>query len=125
MRQSRKAQTKAQEPSARAKLSAAFLEAFEKDFQQNGVDVIKKMREIDPTRYAELAGKLITTIEARQDGVEKANTVEEIAIYLLRNVGLSEDLMTPAIVEETIKANDIFVAELQRIRDAAEGGPLQ
>jgi hypothetical protein len=125
MRQSRKSQSKAaQELSPRAKLSAAFLEAFEQDFQQNGVDVIKKMRETDPTRYAELAGKLIMTIEARQDGVEKANSVEEIAIHLLRNINCPEDWMTPEVIQQTVKAHDAFIAELEAIRDAAQG-PLQ
>jgi hypothetical protein len=36
---------KVTEPSPRAKLSAAFLEAFEQDFRSHGVEVIEKMRQ--------------------------------------------------------------------------------
>src|SRR5262245_41608766 len=104
---------KSAEPSLRAKLSAAFLEAFERDFAANGVNVIEKLRERSPEKYAELAGKLIMSTEPPQDGFESAQSMQEIGVRLLKSVGLAdEDLMTPAMIEEAIEANDRFITEL-------------
>jgi hypothetical protein len=124
MKQSRKSQSKAaQEPSARAKLSAAFLEALEADFREYGKSVIEEMRLKDPTRYAELAGKMIMTIEAPSKGFEECNTMQEIGLKLLENVGATE--ITDDMIAEALKANDILVAKLEAIRDAAQGGSMQ
>jgi hypothetical protein len=124
MKQSRKSQSKTAEPSARAKLSAAFLEALEKDFREYGKSVIEEMRLKDPTRYAELAGKMIMTIEAPSKGFEECNTIQEIGLRLLQNIGCNEADVTEDMIAEAIKANDVMVAELERIRDTALG-PMQ
>jgi hypothetical protein len=122
MKQSRKSQSKAAEPSARAKLSAAFLEALEEDFREYGKSVIETMRLKDPTKYAELAGKMIMTVESKADGFESCQTMQEIGLKLLQNVGCTE--ITDDMIAEALKANDIFVAKLEAIRDAAQG-PMQ
>jgi hypothetical protein len=49
---------KPEEPSLRAKLSTAFLEAFERDFAANGVAVIEALRNKSPDKYAEIAARL-------------------------------------------------------------------
>jgi hypothetical protein len=124
MKQSRKTQTKTAEPSARAKLSAAFLEALEADFRAYGKSVIEEMRLKDPTRYAELAGKMIMTIETPSKGFEECNTVQEIGLKLLQNIGCNEADITDVDIAEAIALNDTMVAGLQRIRDRMQG-PMQ
>jgi hypothetical protein len=115
MKQHRKSQSKAQQPSARAKLSAAFTEAFERDFAKHGVGVIEKMREKYPEKYAELAAKIISTVEPPVSGFESANSLQEIAAGLLKSVGCKENVMTDEMIEQTCKAHDLFVEQLQGI----------
>src|SRR5262249_18905643 len=59
---------KTNEPSPRDKLAAGFLKAFESDFEAHGVDVIERLREKHPDRYADLAARLIATTEPKSDG---------------------------------------------------------
>ena len=106
---------KAAEPSLRAKLSAAFLEAFERDFSTYGVSVIEKLRERSPEKYAELAGKLIMTTEPPHDGFNEAQTMEEIGRKLLQSVGANELALTDDMIEQAIAANDAFIARLGQI----------
>jgi hypothetical protein len=124
MRQSRKSQSKAQELSPRDKLSKAVDEDFAADWAINGRKAVEEMRAKDPSKYVEAAVRRIATAEVKTDGIEKANTVEEIARHLLRNINCPEDWMTPSVIEQTVKAHDAFIAELERIRDAAQG-PMQ
>jgi hypothetical protein len=49
----------------------------------------------------------------------KANSMHEIGCKLLQSVGLAQP--SDADIAEAIKANDVLVAELERIRDAAAG----
>jgi hypothetical protein len=112
-----------EEPSPRAKLSQAFLEALEADFREYGKGIIERMREKDPTRYAELAGKLIMTTEPPPSGLDlnSANSLPELGRALLRAVGTAEDAMSDAAVEQAIKANDVLTATLESIKNKAEG----
>jgi len=103
---------KGAEPSLRAKLSAAFLEAFQSDFEAHGVEVIQKLRERSPEKYAELAGKLIMTTEPPGDGF---NEMEEIGRKLLQSVGANELALTDDMIEQAIAANDTFIARLGQI----------
>ena len=112
---------KSTQPNARERLSKSFLEALGADFQAHGADVIGKMRETHPERYAELAGKLIMTIEQPPDGFENANTMQDLAVQLLKMAGCDEGSITDTMVEQATKAYDSFVAKLEAIRDAAQG----
>ena len=100
--------TKAAEPSLRAKLSAAFLEAFEADFAAHGVNVIEKLRERSPEKYAELAGKLIMTTEPPQQGFNEAQTMEEIGRKLLQSVGANELALTDEMIARAVELNDLL-----------------
>jgi hypothetical protein len=115
----RKAQ-KSAEPSLRDKLSQKFLEALEADFAMYGAEVLTKMRETDPTRYAELAGKLIMSAEPPGPDVDfnKARSMHDMGRLLLKSVGLDD----PSDEEVTcaIAANDAFVQRLEEIRDRAQ-----
>jgi hypothetical protein len=51
--------TGGRKPGARNKLSHAFLEAFAKDFEEHGADVIKIVRMEEPARYLQVAALLM------------------------------------------------------------------
>src|SRR5262249_4510746 len=113
---------KASEPSLRDKLSQAFLEALEADFREYGKSVIETMRQKDPTRYAELAGKLILTAEQPPAGIDfkSARSMEEIGKKLMQSVGMDERIISPEMVQAAIEANNAFIAQLEAIRDRHE-----
>jgi hypothetical protein len=112
--------TKSGEPSLRERLSQKFLEALEADFQAYGTTVLEKMRESHPERYAELAAKMIMTAEPPQPakGLAAANSMQEVGRILLQQVGLPEP--TDEEIEEAIKANDVFLAQLEAIKNRAQ-----
>src|SRR5262249_52993859 len=112
---------KPSEPSPRDKLAAGFLKAFENDFETHGVEVIERLREKHPDRYAELAARLIATTEPKSDGPETANDFHEMAFRLLKSIGMSEFDITEAMIQEAIDANNVFIDRLQAIRDGAQG----
>jgi hypothetical protein len=111
----------AKELSPRAKLSAAFLEALEADFREYGKSVIETMRLKDPTKYAELAARMIAATEAQPtDDLRSARSMEEIGRALLKKVGMSEDLITDARIEEAVAANSRFMTALEQIAALAQ-----
>src|SRR5262245_55688118 len=112
---------KPNEPSPRDKLAAGFLKAFESDFETHGVEVIQRLREKHPDRYAELAARLIATTEPKSDGPETANDLHEMAFRLLKSIGMNEFDITEAMIQAAIEANNVFIDRLQAIRAQAEG----
>jgi hypothetical protein len=115
-----KSKAKAIEPSLRAKLSAVFLEALEADFQENGVEVIKALREKHIDRYAELVARTIASTEPKESTWDECKTPADMARKLLKSVGCDEDWMTDGVVELAVQANDEFITRLQEIRDRAQ-----
>jgi hypothetical protein len=116
--------TKSAEPSLRERLSQKFLEALQEDFELYGKTVLEKMRESHPERYAELAAKMIMTAEPaeQKEGYAQAKSMKEIGMRLLQSIGVIEP--TDEQVEEAIAANDVFVEQLEAIRDRAQFGEL-
>jgi hypothetical protein len=108
---------KAAEPSLRDKLSKNFLEALEADFREYGKDVIEQMRTKDPTRYAELAGKMIMTTEPREPSLENARNMREVAAALLKSVGFVDP--DDHSIEQAIQLNNKFIDDLQNIYQCA------
>lgn len=107
------------EPSLRDKLSEAFLKAFQADFETHGVEVIQEMRSKDPTRYAELAGKLIMTTEQRPtNDLANAKSMHELGRAWLVQVGLAEP--SDKDIEDAVAAHNRFLVDLEHI--AAEFG---
>jgi hypothetical protein len=95
-------------------LSQDLLQNFAADFATNGVEVIQKLREESPARYAELAGKLIMNAEEpSNESFAGAKSMDEIGAKLLKTVGLEEP--TKRQIAAAIKANDQFIARLERI----------
>jgi hypothetical protein len=110
---------KTSEPSLRDKLSAAYLEAFQKDFEANGVAAIEALRRESPAKYSEIAARLIAATEPQQNptGIGGAGSMQEIGRRLLQSIGMVEP--DDAAIEAAIAANDRFVQALEQIRDSA------
>jgi hypothetical protein len=113
-----KKSSKANEPTTRDKLSASFLKAFQSDFDAYGVETIEKLRAESPSKYAEIAAKLVTAIEPKSD---EPRDMRSMIIRLLKEVGANEFEISEAMIEQAIEANDEFINRLQAIRAAAEG----
>jgi hypothetical protein len=107
---------KASQASARAELSADFLRSFQADFKAHGEEVIERMRLESPTKYAEIASRLIAASDPPSEGTfASANSMHDIGLRLLRSIGLNEP--SDEQVTLAIAANDVFVATLEKIRD--------
>jgi hypothetical protein len=107
----------AKAPNLRDKLSQAFLSAFDDDFQLHGVDVIQQLREKDPVKYAELAGRIIATVAQPLDPNDYArcDSEQDIARKLLHQVGVTDDQLTQDMVERAEKANSELLERLLTI----------
>src|SRR5215831_12470638 len=106
------------EPSARDKLSAAFLKAFEADFENYGIEAIEKLREESPAKYAEIAARLITATEPKS---EEPKDVRSLAIRELKDVGMDEFQITENMIEEVIKSGEKHLDTVLAVKAAAEG----
>ena len=109
---------KAAEPSARDKLSASFLKAFQNDFEMYGTETIEKLREKSPEKYAEIAAKLIAAIEPKADGFEQCRNKQDIGRKLLESIGFRDP--DDRSIEEALEANDRFITALQQIHACAQ-----
>jgi hypothetical protein len=113
--------SKIAEPSVRDKLGGTFLRAFQSDFEANGVDVIVRLREKYPERYAELAAKLIAATEppSEQDAFSQCKSTQDIGRHLLLQVGAEEYAITPDMIEQALEANDPLLETLTSIAASA------
>jgi hypothetical protein len=106
---------KPSQASARAELSADFLRSFQADFKAHGKEVIERMRQEAPAKYAELAAKLISpeSDPPNANSFKDAQSMHDIGLRLLRSIGLDEP--TDEQITLAIPANDCFVARLEEI----------
>lgn len=113
---------KTSEPSLRDKLSAAFLEAFQSDFEANGVAAIEQLRNKSPDKYTEIAARLIAATEPQSQptGFASGDSMEDIGVRLLESVGAPRDTITEAMVQAAINANDAFLERLAQIAQDAQ-----
>jgi hypothetical protein len=116
--------SKIAEPSVRDKLGGTFLRAFQSDFEANGVDVIVRLREKYPERYAELAAKLIADTEppSEQDAFGQCKSTQDVGRQLLLQVGAEEDAIAPEMIEQALEAYDRLIETLTAI--AASGATV-
>jgi len=101
------------EPSLRDKLSANFMKAFQSDFEAHGVAAIEALRAESPSKYAEIASRLIAQTEPPAGIFDQAKSMEDIGRGLLVQVGLTDP--SDAQIEKAIQANDELVARLEAI----------
>ena len=108
-------------PRLRDKLSESFLRAFVSDFEDNGPDVIEKLRTRNPARYCQISAQLIAANEP-DDGLDfkSAKTMQDIGLKLLKSVGMPDAAITDELVQAAIDANNAFIAQLEAIRDRHE-----
>jgi hypothetical protein len=102
-------------PSTRDKLASGFVEALEKDWAEHGSEVIQQIRLDNPVKYGELIARLVpmdANLPSAND-FPSCQSMEDIGRKLLKSVGRDE--ATDDMVELAIKANDAFIAELERI----------
>ena len=105
---------KTSEPSLRDKLSAAFLEAFQSDFEANGVAAIEQLRNKSPDKYT------ATEPQSQPTGFASCDSMEDIGVRLLESVGAPRDTITEAMVQAAINANDAFLERLAQIAQDAQ-----
>jgi len=107
---------KASEPSVRDKLSAAFLKAFQSDFESFGIEAIEKLREENPAKYAEIASRLIAVVEPPLEGFEGCRTPRDLGIALLKSVGANEFEMSEDMITGRLNA---MISSLMRCKQSA------
>ena len=109
----------------RLRLSAAFLESLEKDFEANKDEVIQALRKESPKAYAELLGRLIQTTDAPDNkGFKDCNSQRDIGLRLLVSMGMQEGEITDEQVDLAVAANDVFMAALEKIAGTKENRGL-
>jgi hypothetical protein len=112
---------KVDKPGLREKLSQDFLATLQKDFEANREEVIQALRKENPTKYAELIGRLIQAQEPQAASgridLNDANSMYELGFKLLLSVHMDESKITDDAVTRAIAANDVFVATLQTIAE--------
>src|SRR5215472_9928257 len=93
-------------PRLRDMLSESFLRAFVSDFEDNGPDVIEKLRTRNPAKYCEISARLIATNET-QEGLDfkSAKSMEDIGLKLLQSVGMPSEAISDEMVQKAIEAN--------------------
>jgi len=110
---------KANEPSARDKLSADFTERLEKKWREQGDEVLEAAFKESPTKIAEMIARLVSTSEAKEGGYGSCKDMHEVGIKLLKSIGFIDP--DEDSVQAALKENDVFIARLQAIWAKAEG----
>src|SRR5262249_20132269 len=110
--------SKSPQGTPRGRLSAAFLESLETDFEAHRDEVIEALRKESPKAYAELVGRLIATTDPPAgESFKDAKDMKDIGRRLLRSCGFLEpDEMS---IAAAIEANNAFVSRLEAIVEAA------
>jgi len=108
---------KTSEPSLRDRLTLQFIEVLEKDWAAHGTNIIEKMRLESPTKYAEIVSRLVVPTEQppAPDDFRNCQSQADIAIKMLKDIGTPEASITLDMIEAAIRAQQLFVAELERI----------
>ena len=104
----------------RHELSVDFVQALAADWKENGTAVITRVRQDAPDKYCELVAKtvpkemLISSDRASGD-FSDCQSQADIAIRLLKDVGVPDGGATPSMVDAATEAQLRFLADLERI----------
>src|SRR5215471_1258386 len=104
---------KAQKPKGPS-LRERALKALDADWKLHGEEAIKQMRETKVDRYVELATR---PADVATDEYAGCNSHEDIARKMLQSIGFQEP--DDASIQAAIECRDLFIAQLQAIRDRA------
>ena len=119
LKSKRQPRPKPNEPSARDKLTADFTRRLEEKWRQCGDDVLDAAAKESPTKFAEMVARVTSSAEPRVDGIESANSHEEIGRRMLQSIGFQDP--DDASIQAAIEVRDKWLAELQAIHARAEG----
>ena len=102
---------------------SAPLRDFTADFKAHGKSALEQVRTRSPEKYLELSTKLaalVAALKTEPDLFDNTQTHEDIGRKLLQSIGFRDP--DDASIEEAIKIQNAFVAQLEAIRNAAESG---
>ena len=107
-------------PDFRQDLSADFVQALAADWKENGATTIAKVREQTPDRYCQLVAQVVPkemliSADRAPGDFSDCDSQADIALRLLRDVGLPEGAATPSMVEAAMEAQLAFLAEMERL----------
>jgi hypothetical protein len=108
---------KPNQPSARDKLAAKFDADLLADYELHGPEAIAAAREKSPEKYLETVNRRST--EAKADSAIK--DVRTIVIDLLKDAGMTEDMMSENDITDATKARETLINVLLAIKDRAQG----
>jgi hypothetical protein len=106
-------------PDLRHDLSADFVQDLASDWKENGKTTIAKVRDQTPDRYCELVAKIVPKemlISAdRPSEWGDCKSQADVAVKLLKDVGVPDGAATPTMVEAAVEAQLLFLETLERI----------
>jgi hypothetical protein len=111
--------SKANEPSARDKLSADFTRRLEEKWREKGDDVLEAAFKESPTKIAEMIARLVSVSVPTATGYGDCQSQQELAVKLLSSIGVVDP--TEETIEQVVFLNKEFAATLESIRARAEG----
>jgi hypothetical protein len=118
------AKSKNKEPESLLEQLSGPLRDFVVDFKTYGKTVLEQVRQENPAKYLEMASKLAALVAALRpepDGYSKAQSMQDVGRKLLQSVGADETMLSEQQIAEAVEAHDAFTAQLEAIRDAAQG----
>jgi hypothetical protein len=112
--------TRKSNPDFRHELSVDFVQALAADWKENGTAVIARVRQDSPDKYCELVAKtvpkeMLISAERGLDDFKDCQSQADIAINLLKQVGVPDGGATPSMIEAAVEAQLLFVETLERI----------
>jgi Skp family chaperone for outer membrane proteins len=98
---------------------SAPLKEFVEDFGRHGKAVLERVRERSPEKYLELSCKLaalVATLKPKGDEMDGARNPDELAVALLREIGMPDDAIDEDAILAAVEANDEFCQTLEAIK---------
>jgi hypothetical protein len=108
--------SKDNKPDLRHKLTADFVAALQADWDLHGQEIIQALRTKAPTKYAEIISRFAVPDPLPDpEGFSACQSMEDIGRKLLESVGLHEDAITNAMVEQAIECHANLIEQLEQI----------
>ena len=104
----------------RHELSVDFVQALAADWKENGTAVITRVRQDAPDKYCELVAKTVPkempiSSDRASGDFSDCQSQADIAIRLLKDVGVPDGCATPSMIEAAVEAQLLFVETLEKI----------
>jgi hypothetical protein len=82
------------------------------------IAAIERLRDEDPARYCDIGAKLIAAVEQpppAPDSFSSCQSQSDIALNLLKQVGLPDGAATPSMIEQAVEEQLLFLGRLEEI----------